>query len=102
MHDPGDTSTTVVLVVGDGTEVLVGRVDARAPDLALVDALARLQLMARRRGWIVALREAPEELRALLDLVGLIDVLPLEPRRETERREQVGVEEVVQSDDPLA
>lgn len=90
MH-AGDTSTTVVLVVGDGTELVVGRVDARRPDLALVDALARLQLIACRRGCVVCLRDAPEELRALLELVGLLDVLPLEARREAERGEQIGV-----------
>ena len=82
MHDPGDTPTTVVLVVDDGTEVVVGRVDKGRPDLALVDALVRLQLTARRRGCLVRLRDVSEELRGLLELVGLADVLALEARRE--------------------
>ncbi|MFD7899305.1 STAS domain-containing protein [Streptomyces sp. NPDC059743] len=42
------------------------------PDLAAVDALARLQLTARRHGCRVRLRGAGRELRLLLDLVGLL------------------------------
>lgn len=48
------------------------------PDLALVEALARLGLVARRAGGIeLRLRNVPGELRALLDLVGLADVVGL-------------------------
>ena len=100
MREPGDAPTTVVMVVDDGTEVIVARVDARTPDLALVDALVRLQLSARRRGWLMRLGDVPEDLRALLELVGLADVLALEPRRQAELGEQLGVEEVVQARDP--
>jgi ABC-type transporter Mla MlaB component len=46
------------------------------PDAVTVDALARLQLAARRRGCHVRLRGASGELRALLDFMGLSDVLP--------------------------
>jgi hypothetical protein len=46
------------------------------PDAVTVDALARLQLAARRNGRRVRLRNASEELRALLDIAGLRDVLP--------------------------
>jgi ABC-type transporter Mla MlaB component len=49
-------------------------------DLALVDALAHLQLSARRNGWTIRLRDVDEDLRELLELVGLADVLSLEPR----------------------
>ena len=95
-------TTTVLLVVEDGTEVVVDRVDAGTPDLELVDRLLRLQLDARRRGRQVLLRDAPPALRGLLDLLGLTGVLALEPRREPEGREQLGIEEVVHPRDPLA
>jgi hypothetical protein len=105
--DAGDNHTTVVLVVDDGSEVVLDRLDARRPDLALVDALVRLQLAARRQGWTVALRGPTADLRGLLELVGLADVLPLDPPlgrgkpcREAELGEQLGVDEVVQPGDP--
>lgn len=43
-------------------------------DLAAINALARLQLTARRLGCRIRLRNAGPELRALLDLVGLGEV----------------------------
>ncbi|MFD4034302.1 STAS domain-containing protein [Streptomyces sp. NPDC058637] len=46
------------------------------PDLALVEAVARLGLVARRAGDAeIRLRNVPAELSALLDLVGLTDVV---------------------------
>ena len=48
---------------------------ARA-DVATVEALARLQLAARRHGCRVTLRHASEELRQLIAFMGLRDVLP--------------------------
>jgi ABC-type transporter Mla MlaB component len=45
-------------------------------DVVTVDALARLQLAAQRRGCLVRLRNASEELRALVAFMGLEDVLP--------------------------
>jgi hypothetical protein len=65
----------------------------------MVDALARLQLEARRAGWTVRLRDAPAELCELLDLAGLAPLL-LELGRQTEGVEQVGSEEVVEPRDP--
>ncbi|RAS30435.1 ABC-type transporter Mla MlaB component [Streptomyces avidinii] len=45
-------------------------------DLALVEAIARLGLVARRAGDVeLRLRDVPPELRALLDLVGLSGVV---------------------------
>ena len=41
-----------------------------------IDALARLQLAARRHDCQVQLRHASRELRELVDFVGLTDVLP--------------------------
>jgi hypothetical protein len=63
-------------------------------DLATIEALARLQLAARRLGLELRLREVPEELRELIAFVGLSGVLGVEPRRQPEEREQrLGVEE---------
>jgi len=46
------------------------------PDAVTVDALARLQLAARRHGCQVRLRNASGELLELLAFMGLRDVLP--------------------------
>jgi ABC-type transporter Mla MlaB component len=66
------------------------------PDLTAVDALARLQLTARRAGGHIRLLHAGDRLRELLDLVGLDGAVPLErdlaleARGKTEEREEVG------------
>jgi len=77
------------------------------PDAVAVDALARLQLTARRLGRRIGLRHACGELQELLTLMGLGDVLPisgalpLEPQGQAEEREQSrGVEEECDSADP--
>jgi hypothetical protein len=70
-------------------------------DLELVDALARLQLVAARQGQRVVLCKPPQELVELIDLCGLDDVLRVEVRRQTEQREErVGVEEERELGDP--
>ncbi len=46
------------------------------PDAVTVDALARLQLAARRYGCQVRLRNASAELLELVAFMGLADVLP--------------------------
>jgi anti-anti-sigma regulatory factor len=75
---------------------LVGR-----PDAGTIDALAHLQLTLRRDGLELVLRGASEELLELLVLVGLADVLGVEPWRQAEEREQrVGLEEEGEPDDP--
>src|SRR5918994_1248891 len=51
----------------------VGALDE--PDAITIDALARLQLTARRLGYRVELRRACEELEDLLTLTGLLRVL---------------------------
>ncbi|PCG87567.1 hypothetical protein CIB93_02410 [Streptomyces sp. WZ.A104] len=48
------------------------------PDLTAVEAVARLALVARRAGHTLRLRRAEPEFRALLDLVGLAEVVALE------------------------
>ena len=95
----------MVLLAGD-VRVVAWPIDGpRPPDLALVDALARLQLAARRLGLSVHVQSPGPRLTELLDLVGLTDVLVeapgsgVEPGREPERREQLGIEEVVQPGD---
>ena len=75
-------------------------VRAAAPDLGSLDALARLQLAAQRRGCSIRLCNATRALRELIELVGLSDVLLVEAERETEGCEQLGVEKVVQPGDP--
>jgi len=52
---------------------VVQRVNA---DAVTVDALARLQLVARRQGCQVRLRGASDDLRELLGFMGLDAVLP--------------------------
>lgn len=68
------------------------------PDVVTIDALARLQLTARRLGYRMELRRACEELEDLLTLTGLLGVLTghrarvasaVESWREPELREQV-------------
>lgn len=76
-------------------------------DAVTVDGLARLQLTARRLGCQIQLRHASCELRQLLALAGLAEVVPLErglrvgwPIGQREEREQaLGVEEGVEADD---
>ena len=78
-------------------------VTAFAPDALTLDALARLQLSARRQGRQLRLREPSTELRELIAFAGLSDVLRVEPSRQAEEGEQrVGVEEERELDDPTA
>jgi len=63
-------------------------------ELGIVDALARLQLAARRSGYEVAVTDAPRDLIELIELAGLADVLGVEPLRQAEEREErLGIEE---------
>ncbi|MFJ4092405.1 STAS domain-containing protein [Kitasatospora sp. NPDC089913] len=88
-----------------------------APDLAVVDALARLRRAAARHGVRLVLRNANGPLRELLAFSGLAAVLlaepdeedgegpgllpGLQPRGQTEQREEhLGVEEVGDPGDP--
>ncbi len=88
----------VVLVCGGrevGAWLAVGE---GPPDLAVVEALARMQLAARRLGGQIQVRDVSTELKELLDLAGLGGQVGGEP----ERREEVGVEEGVEPGDPVA
>ncbi len=68
-----------VLDQGDRGLVICDVAAIRRPTLGTLDVLARLQLAARRRGWHLRLHGAHSELRALLALAGLTEVLPLTP-----------------------
>ncbi len=73
---------------------IVVDVRALAADAATVDTLARLQLNACRIGQRIELRGASPALERLIAFCGLDQVLPVEPRREAEEREEpLGVEE---------
>ena len=77
--------------------------DVRAlpADAATLEVLARLQLAARRCGFELRLRHASAELRRLLEVTGLDEVLCLEAERQPEEREQrLRVEEEGQLPDP--
>lgn len=64
------------LLDGGGVDGIVCDVGAVAhPDAVAVDALARLQLIARRCGHRVRLRHTRAELRDLLALMGLGEVV---------------------------
>jgi ABC-type transporter Mla MlaB component len=91
-----------LLLVSSAAEVIVCDVDALEADAVTVDALARLQLTARRFGRQVRLQRASRELDQLLQFVGLAEVLAtgtrsgVELERQPEEREQPrGVEKRV-------
>ncbi|MGQ0826336.1 MAG: STAS domain-containing protein [Actinomycetota bacterium] len=73
--------------------------ELRDPDDVTLDALARLQLTARRLGRSLELCNANAKLRDLLDLAGLRAIVPvssiLESIGQPEQREQFGIDEEV-------
>jgi ABC-type transporter Mla MlaB component len=90
------------------------------PDIGTVAALARLTLIAKQRGCAVELRDAAPDLRELLALAGLTDIVPcagmlpdagdppvagsgVQSRGQPEhRKEALGVEEERDPADPTA
>jgi ABC-type transporter Mla MlaB component len=103
---PGLCAQLRLLVNGGGAERVVCDVASLLePDAGTVDALARLQLAARRLGYRLRLRRASAELQELLAFMGLQDALDLwlEPGWQAEEREQrLGVEEERELGDSLA
>jgi ABC-type transporter Mla MlaB component len=97
---PGNAAlcARVQLLLGEkpGCEVACDVSALVEPDIGTVDALAKLQLTARRLGGSVRLWAAPSPLRELLALAGLARVircseaLPVEPRRQSEHGEEPG------------
>lgn len=79
------------------------------PDVGTVDALARLALCLRRSGCHVRLRGATPDLRDLLALAGLGEIVPcdggsvVEAGRQSEHREELrSIEEERDPPDPIA
>jgi hypothetical protein len=50
------------------------------PDMSDVDALAGLQLLARRLGSSIVLDHAGDDLLAMIECLGLSEILPSRPR----------------------
>jgi ABC-type transporter Mla MlaB component len=72
---PGLLERVCALLEQTSPQVAFCDVSGARADAVTIDALARLQLGARRRGCQVRLRNAPGDLRALVALMGLQDVL---------------------------
>lgn len=70
----------VCAILGAGGSVARCDVSGVEPDAVCVDALARLQLAARRRGYCVRLENASDALLELVELMGLSHVLPADDR----------------------
>ena len=103
---PGLCRQVRTLLATRGADVVTCDVAAVAPaDATAIDALARLQLTARRLGRSIRLRNAPDDLRELLALTGLSDELPLcaglriQPHRQVEQRKQLGIDEEIDAAD---
>ncbi len=94
------------LLDASGADVLVCDASGLAEaDAVAVDAVARLQLTARRLGRRICVRHAPMELEELLRLTGLAEICGLRAKleREPEEREDpLRVEEEGELLDPSA
>jgi ABC-type transporter Mla MlaB component len=73
---PGLCERVCALLERSGAELALCDVRGVEPDAVTVDALARLQLAARRHGCQVRLRHVSRELLELLAFMGLRDVVP--------------------------
>jgi ABC-type transporter Mla MlaB component len=73
---PGLCDRVCALLSESGSGTVLCDVQSVEPDAVTVDALARLQLAARRRQCQVRLRNASDELVELVAFMGLSDVLP--------------------------
>lgn len=83
--DPTRPFCVLRIFGADGTEELSMPLwGAEAPDLATVDRIGRLALLARRDGGRLELDEVTPELAELLELAGL----SVEVQRQAEAREQ--------------
>jgi ABC-type transporter Mla MlaB component len=72
---PGLCTRVCALLASGRPGVALCDVRGVAPDAVTVDALARLQLAARRHGCVVRLLNASDELLALVAFMGLTAVL---------------------------
>jgi ABC-type transporter Mla MlaB component len=73
---PGLCDRVCALLQRNDPDVAFCDVSGIYPDAVTVDALARLQLAAKRHGCEVRLRHATNELLDLVAFMGLKDVLP--------------------------
>ena len=73
---PGLSDHVCALLRESGAALALLDVSAVDPTVVTVDALARLQLGARRQGCRVCLRNASSALRELVAFMGLSEVLP--------------------------
>jgi ABC-type transporter Mla MlaB component len=100
---PAICGEVAALLEATGADVGLCDVGALPADAVAIDALARIQLAARRMGRRIVLRHVADDLRDLLRLVGLAGVLGIEPGGQAKQREQgVGVEEERELGDPPA
>jgi ABC-type transporter Mla MlaB component len=73
---PGLCARVCALLAGQVAAQALCDVHGVEPTAGAIDALARLQLVARRAGCRVRLRGASPPLRSLVAFMGLTDVLP--------------------------
>lgn len=76
---PGLCHRICALLQGSGAGIVLCDLNGVDADAVTVDALARLQLAARRNGCQVRLRGASSELCELVSFMGLGNVLSEEP-----------------------
>jgi anti-anti-sigma regulatory factor len=75
---PGLCARAAALIQGSGAgQLLCDVAEVADPDCATVDALARIQLTARRLGSELRLRGASDELHEVLAMAGLCEVVGL-------------------------
>jgi ABC-type transporter Mla MlaB component len=82
---PGLTDRCCAFFAAQAGAIVMCEVPGVEPDAVCVDALARLQLVARHNGCTVVLRDASPELIGLVDLMGLADVLVSRPGAAADR-----------------
>ena len=73
---PGLCERVCTLLETSGAEVAICDVRGVEVDAVTIDAVARLQLAARRHGCRIRLCNASTDLLELVDFMGLTDVLP--------------------------
>jgi ABC-type transporter Mla MlaB component len=72
---PGLCARVCALLDQSGASIALCDVTGLAADLVSIDALARLQLAARRYRCLIRLRGASDQLRELIAFMGFQDVL---------------------------
>jgi ABC-type transporter Mla MlaB component len=106
---PGLCKRVRILLDASDADLVVCDVSAIVdPDVCTVDALARLQLTARRLGRRMRLHRASTEVQRLVAFAGLADALPLSAGlrlgrawgQAEEGEQPLRVEERVEADDP--